>query len=688
MRQKGAGPSPGPPFEGGGFLETIELARRLAGLRQAEEARRAYTLSIQQSGDPAEKLEAALYILQSGGDYKISYSCFRDLYNQGHFQEDILALMAEAFYTPNLKELQRRYELNCRLLRKYPYIFRKDFPPFEKLPILFFPYDDYGYVPFYPDQKRFGDYINFKNPVVSRNFFKDLENPILADDVYSQYELEYLNDNVRRSEYIGRENHVYLHYTGWGIFCAHLACLDLRPLLKEEKPVFLIEDEISQYPIDFKARFGIDYGQYPVKRVGVREINRLILHTQLSSHNGGDFFNEVFDSHPNLLAHSSMMLDSLEKEMEGCEEALNGAKSLKDAQRRIPEWEPEIVEELYRMKNRTKKDVMVGAFFHSAAASGLDPAARIVPAVFFQPHFENILCALKVDENGNAMLESPAQDEFCGSQLIRNFKYIKTFTPLRRFTTSYAASVRFMYLYGLFWNQQQEAQGHPELKSVVTDIVSERIFNRSFMVDPEERVYKDSVLVRFEDGKLSPKATFTALAAFLDLPYTESMTYCSEAGRLDPHPETKGFDPAPVYKTYDEYANDAERYFIEYFLRDAYAYYGYDFHYYDGDPVNEAKIKELLENFTTLDHYMRETWKLVFRQALVSKDGARLSPEEEEAVQMSMLEDHIRSFREKRLEHTRTLSSVRRFVNENGQPLRFMPKLEPDPALLEQPLYH
>ena len=28
------------------------------------------------------------------------------------------------------------------------------------------------------------------------------------------------------------------------------------------------------------------------------------------------------------------------------------------------------------------------------------------------------------------------------------------------------------------------------------------------------------------------------------------------------------------------------------------------------------------------------------------------------------------------------------FINKNGQPLRMMPKLELDPALLDQPLYH
>ena len=217
-------------------------------------------------------------------------------------------------------------------------------------------------------------------------------------------------------------------------------------------------------------------------------------------------------------------------------------------------------------------------------------------------------------------------------------------------------------------------------------MISERIFNRSFMIDPEDRLYKDSVLVRFEDGKLNSKATFTALAAFLDLPYTESMTYCSENGRLDPHPDTKGFDPAPVYKTYDEYANSAECYFIEYFLRDAYEYYGYDFHYYDGAPVDEAKVEKLISGFTTIDHYIRVTWKRVFDRVDVSGVEKDLTPEEVQEARRQFLETYVDSFKEKRLRHAQTLMSGLHFVNRNGQPLRFMRKLEPDPALLEAPL--
>ncbi len=72
---------------------------------------------------------------------------------------------------------------------------------------------------------------------------------------------------------------------------------------------------------------------------------------------------------------------------------------------------------------------------------------------------------------------------------------------------------------------------------------------------------------------------FKALAASLDLLYTESKTYRSVLGDRDSKIENNqlGFNPRGVYATYDEYANESERTYIEYFLRDAYKEYGYDF---------------------------------------------------------------------------------------------------------------
>lgn len=686
-------------------MKPIEIAQRLAQLNEPESAVQAYKMALEESvgADPTTEMEAAAYILQfgKGEDYKLSYTVFRDLYNRGVFRDNIFEIMDEAFYTPNLRVMKSRYDRNCKYLAKYPYIFRSDFPKFEDLPLRFYPYDDTSYTPYDVEEQHFGDYRNFRDTVIAHNFFHDLENPIFAEDVFSQYELEYLRDNVRKSEDVARENHVYLYYSSWPVFCSYLACLNLKPLLDSRKFVFLFEDEKSQYPIDFKERFGIDYSQLTLQPVRIREVTRLIWHTQLSTHNGGDFFNEIFDAHPNLLCLPSMMMDNVESKIEDIRKGFSKIGSLKEALKLVNGCSPRMIEEIYNMKDRTDKDIFVALFMESEmATAGLDKAARIVPAVFFQPHFSNISYSLSVDEKDRAVLYAANYEIVRKSPLFQNFKYIKAFTPMRRFTTSHGATVKFMYNSAL--KSQKEFEKNPEeKKSVVSDAVFERVLNRSFMIDPEDRLYHDSVLVRFEDGKLNPKATFTALAAFLDLPYTESMTYCSEYGKStygdDESTRTLegiygkrvyGFDTQTLYRTYDDYVNDNERKFIEYFLRDAYEYYGYDFNYYDDMIVDEQIVKKWINGFDTVNYYIRESWRAIFRDAKVSKDNHPVTDEIEKNVQERMLENYMDSLQEKRSKNVDVLMKGLRFVNKNGQPLYMMPKLELDPALLEAPVYH
>ena len=666
-------------------MNAIDIARQLAALSQPEGAVKAYGVALHQAGDPGEEMEAALYILQNGGDYKVSYTALVNLYRRDCFREDCLSILIQAFYEPNVKLLKSRYAKNCKLLQKYPWLFRKDFPDFDGLPVRFYPYDDGGYLPFHVGKGRFDDYVNVDRKVISRNFFHDLENPILAKDVYSQYELEYLNDNVRKSEWVGRENHIYLHYTDWGEFCAWLQVLNLKPLLEQKKLVFLIEDEIEQYPIDFKERFGIDYSQYPVRPVSIREVHKLIWHTQLSSHNGGDFFNEILDGHPNLVFVHSIMMERIEERMDELRELLRG---LDKDRAKAPQFEAPVFQEVYEMRQRTDKDIFVAAYLSTDyAMASVDPAARIVPAIFFQPHFSNLQYEMFANEKGDTVLYSKQYETVRKSPLFRGFKYIKTFTPMRRITTSCGAAVRFAVTRARATPENEEGK-----KSIIDDEVAQRTLNRSFMVDPQDRLYLDSALVRFEDGKLKPKATFTALAAFLDIPYTESMTYCSKNGERDPESlegNVRGFDPAAIYRTYDEFINDNERCFIEYFLRDVYEYYGYDFRYYDGGPVDEVRAEELIRGFTTINGFIRELWHdNVLVGSEVKIEGEIPADEIVEKVYESYLDSLIANKDANRLLIAKTLMRGLRFVNLNGQPLRMMKKLELDPALLEQPLYH
>ncbi len=670
-------------------MQTIDLARRCAALHAVSEANNAYTLAIHQGGlPPQDRLEAAVYLLRMDGNYKVAYTQFCQLYQEGHFRDECLGIMTDAFYTPNLKLQKSRYEKNCAALAKYPYLFRKDFPKFEDLHLRFYPYDDNGYLPFDVQKRQFSDYINFSHPVISRNFFQNLEDPVLAAGVYSQYELEYLYDNVRPSEDIGRENHLYLHYDSWEIFCAHLQVLNLRRLLGKKKIVFLIEREIDRYPIDFQKEYGIDYSQYPVRPIGIQDIHRLIWHTQLSSDNGGDFFNEVFDNHPNLVCLPSVMMVSIEESFESCKEEFKRADAVRASGTAGISFNVKLAEQLYWSGSRSDKDNHALLMMSEGAyIGGVDHAARIYPALFFQPHFSNIDYDLHPDEKGWTILLSKQYDKIQQSAIFKSFKYIKTFTPMRRVTTSYAATVRWI----------MEKRSHiTEVngkKSVLYDLVADRVANRSFMIDPEDRLYKDSVLVRFEDGKTNPKATFTALAAFLDLPYTESMTYCSEKGVHDVETaegNVVGFDTATVYRTYDAYATDEERAYIEFCLRDAYAYYGYDFHYYDGCPVDEARLKKWLEGFSSINRCIEETWRknVLAGGESVILHGEAVAKEMDEELRKKVLTALHQKNDAIRLRIGVRLLDGLYFINKNGQPLRMMPMLKLDPSLLEQPIYH
>ena len=660
-------------------MRTIELARKLAEMGQKEDAQKGYFLALQKEDlEPKEELEAASYLFFSKWDHKLPFSIFVSLYNRGFFQAELMNLMQQAFYLPNLQKQKKQYERNGRALSKYPYFFHQEFPAFEELPILFFPFDEKGFIPYFQEENRFGDYIDFNDPVIDRYFFKDLEKPVLAQDVYSQYQLEYLNDNVRKSEWVAKENHIYLHYTNWDRFCAYLQCLDFTPLLKEKKLVFLIGEEISQYPIDFKARFGIDYSQYPVKPVGIREVKKMIWHTQLATHNGGDFFNEIFYGHPNLIACESLMFDNVEEMIR------EQRKELRKAQRG-EDGAPPMLRELAALQNPTDKDLLVAMFLASDDVSGDNQGGeRIVPALFFQPHFANMVYRPHLNQTGDrAILVSEQYEDIRTSPLFQQFKYIKTFTPMRRPTTSYGATVRFM---------EREADADIKGDKVVGDALTIRLLNRSFMVDQWDRLYRDSVLVRFEDGKLNPKATFTALAEFLDIPYTESMTYCSGKTGLNPESlkgNDLGFDPAAIYRTYDEYVNDADRSLLEYFLRDAYREYGYDFYYYHGEAVDMDWVHEKLKGISNLDHRIRETVRRAMDRK--SQDGTIVSDgvtyEHEEGCDL-IAQRALDEIHKDRLQMTELLLKNLVFVNKDNQPLRLMKKLELDPELLEQPLYH
>ena len=459
--------------------------------------------------------------------------------------------------------------------------------------------------------------------------------------------------------------------------------------MKEQKFVFLIEDEICHYPIDFQKRFGICYDRYPLKPVGLREINRMIWHMQLSTHNGGDFFNEIFDAHPNLLCFADFFHNVIQ-DIVTARESLKCAKQGNSAAAAaFVQYDEYLGSELLRLADPTDKDILLFlCLSQKELTQFLDPNSRIAPVFFFQPHFPNVDYIVKSGDSNYAILDTDAMQQLRSSSLIQSFKYIKTFSPLRRFTTSYGGAVRYALVTAKFGPPMQKGR-----TAITSDSFTDRILTRSFLCDPGERICADSVIVRFEDGKTNPEATLKALADFLDIPYTESMAYCSSMGLRDPGKEigddayAAGFSLSSVYKTYDDLCGDEDRRLIEFFLREAYEFYGYDFHYYDGMPMDEGQVLRQVEHFPLADRILRETQEALWKKE-AERDGVPIDTEEREDALERRMEQRMHRIYSARKEAVSLLMREVTFVNEKGEPLQMMRLLKPIPNLLAQEIYH
>ena len=231
-------------------MRSVEIARRMAELGQTEEACGAYELTISActEKDAELELEAAMYILQSGFNYRIPYTSFCKLYNRGDYKDLCLGILTEAFYDPNKAEQKERYKENCALLAEYPHLARYDFIPFDELPIRFYPFDDNGYIPFFVNEGSFGKYTDFNGKIEVNDHRYDEKKAVVVSDLYSMRGLEYLNESINPQSDEWVDSFVYLHFSDWGTFCSHLQVLDFSDVLKSKKFVFMIEGSTKAVP--------------------------------------------------------------------------------------------------------------------------------------------------------------------------------------------------------------------------------------------------------------------------------------------------------------------------------------------------------------------------------------------------------------------------------------------------------
>ena len=343
------------------------------------------------------------------------------------------------------------------------------------------------------------------------------------------------------------------------------------------------------------------------------------------------------------------------------------------------------------LPNITEKDVLISIFLSANDNfDSYDKKSRIVPALYVQPHFDKIVPEANYDEEkGILELQEGGEKEITKSNMLNNFKYIKSFAPLRRFTTSYGCAMKF---------ELSQTEDH-----VLKNDMPKIFLVRNYMISKDNRFYKDCRLVRFEDGKLNPEATFTALANFLDIPYTDSMKYCSLYGEKNMKSfatNVIGFDTTSVYKKYEDILDISEKYLIEYAHQNAYKYYGYDFEYYDNKQLDDEQIEMIVDNCNKyITHYLETAkyhlnkyeMKIIDISEDFSVEYYKQISYKDEKEKSEMIDDFSQKYLKLQMDRIKHILKMikpnDKIVNKNGTELKFMPMIEPIKELMVNPKY-
>lgn len=152
-----------------------------------------------------------------------------------------------------------------------------------------------------------------------RYFFQNLDDALKVEDEDNLYNLTFLFDNVRRSEDVAMDNHIYLLYNTWEPLQRVMQVGDLFPILEHEKFVFLVGVNTHwQYPVDFKGTFGIDYEAMEPQMLRIEEINQICIFGSTNSHCGNAMIDSLLDWHPNLLTIKEFGLSAFPSFYESC----------------------------------------------------------------------------------------------------------------------------------------------------------------------------------------------------------------------------------------------------------------------------------------------------------------------------------------------------------------------------------
>ena len=504
------------------------------------------------------------------GEFEQGFAELADAYAQGQSDPTVLRDLKEAFWKPNLDEMEHTFQKNVAFLEKYPFLLTKNFVAPTENDRLLFPLTDELFYCF--DQRR-----QVLSPLIvesereTRYFFRDLDQPLFVESEYDLYNLRFLRDNVRRSKDFAGDNHIYLHYADADAFSVLLYYSDMEALCTDEKFVVLIGDEKDLYPLDFKTRFGIDYGKMKPQKLRIEEMQRICfwykrgysgtdfgLHLLNHNHyimmrHGGDIFYKSY-----IMGRPFFQTNLPRKVIEDTAkvytiESLTALYHHPDIKWGVVDF-ANFIQWLKTsaIGQFTLPELFRAYFIYKYHRDKPHMNPRIVPVILWEPHINDV------------DIHNP---------LVLDFPYRTVLNSIR----DPIITVGRIY--------QREGS-----------IFITQTLSIGLSMDPELR--KDYYGYRLEDAKLYPKETCQAICETLNIPYDPDMLnndYEEELGGINGEPAVRGFDPAPLYRNVDAVLSRFDQCRLQIFFDPILKHYGYSTFDFEECPMDDDDVTFLFK---------------------------------------------------------------------------------------------
>lgn len=183
--------------------------------------------------------------------------------------EEILDIIMEAYYEPNIEDFKSKYERNVRLLSNYQYIKQKDYPSFCDLRYCFVPYSDNRFIIFDKTSGEFGADFDLRYKEKNLDALKNEDILIIGNEFCIETITMCETQTRPLKSLLWEKIPLYLYYHDFDEFAQYLQVVDFTEMVKTDRLVFLVSEQ------EFSDWFANPQAIIPTKIIGTYEVEKI-----------------------------------------------------------------------------------------------------------------------------------------------------------------------------------------------------------------------------------------------------------------------------------------------------------------------------------------------------------------------------------------------------------------------------